>query len=60
MEKGRGDNEKGETDMKQSTQVEARLEAFGECRGWAVRGSIADNELRIRIDELLWMLEKTR
>jgi hypothetical protein len=46
--------------MKTAQQVETRLEAFRECKGWVSRGTTADNELGIRIDELLWVLERTR
>jgi hypothetical protein len=46
--------------MKLAMEIEARLEAFRECHRWVNKGTIADNELSIRINEMLWVLEKIR
>lgn len=46
--------------MKGTTEATTRYEAFIECRKWVSTGSIAENELKIKIDELKWFLEKAR
>ena len=46
--------------MKGITEAHARLEAFAECYQWVGSKTEAEMQLRIRMDELKWVLEKTR
>jgi hypothetical protein len=46
--------------MRLLSSVETRLIAFAECYQWVTSKSEAGTQLRIRMDELRWVLERTR
>jgi hypothetical protein len=46
--------------MRMMSSAQTRFEAFAECYQWVTSQSEAGKQLKIRMDELRWVLERTR